>query len=44
MPNSCAHAEYIVTGDKHLLRLEKHQMTKIVTVKEMLELVNYPPL
>ncbi|MCX6655719.1 MAG: putative toxin-antitoxin system toxin component, PIN family [Candidatus Bathyarchaeota archaeon] len=37
-------ADYIVTGDKHLLRLEKHQMTKIVTVKEMLELVNYPPL
>jgi hypothetical protein len=37
-------AEVIVTGDKHLLRLEKHQMTKIVTVKEMLELVNYPPL
>jgi putative PIN family toxin of toxin-antitoxin system len=37
-------ADYIVTGDKHLLRLEKHQVTKIVTVKEMLELVNYPPL
>lgn len=37
-------ADYIVTGDKHLLRLEKYQMTKIVTVKEMLELVNYPPL
>jgi len=32
-------AEYIVTGDKHLLALKKFREIKIITVSEMLELI-----
>lgn len=32
-------AEYIVTGDKHLLALKKFREIKIITVSEMLELL-----
>lgn len=30
-------ADYIVTGDRHLLRLGEHDKTKIVSVREMLK-------
>lgn len=32
-------ADYIVTGDRHLLRLGEHNKTKIVSVREMLTLL-----
>jgi len=32
-------ADYIVTGDKHLLALKQFKKTKIVTVNQMLERV-----
>ena len=32
-------AEFIVTGDRHLLALEKFKKTKIVTVNQMLEIL-----
>jgi putative PIN family toxin of toxin-antitoxin system len=32
-------AEFIVTGDKHLLELDKFKKTKIVTVHQMLEIL-----
>jgi putative PIN family toxin of toxin-antitoxin system len=32
-------ARYIITGDKHLLKLKKFRGIEIVTVKEMLELL-----
>ena len=31
-------ADYLVTGDKHLLLLREYHKTKIVTVKQMLAL------
>ncbi len=33
-------ADYIVTGDKHLLALEKFKRTKIITVNKMLEIIS----
>ena len=33
-------ADYIVTGDKHLLAVRKFKKTQIVNVTEMLEIVN----
>jgi len=30
-------ADYIITGDKHLLKLKKYKNTKIITAKEFLE-------
>jgi putative PIN family toxin of toxin-antitoxin system len=32
-------ADYIVTGDKHLLLLREYHKTKIITVKQMLALI-----
>jgi putative PIN family toxin of toxin-antitoxin system len=32
-------AEFIVTGDRHLLELDKFKKTKIVTVNQMLEIL-----
>ena len=32
-------ADYLVTGDKHLLSLREYQKTKIITVKQMLALL-----
>ena len=32
-------ADYLVTGDKHLLLLREHHKTKILTVKQMLALI-----
>jgi len=32
-----ARAHYIVTGDKHLLKLGRYEKTKIVTAKEFLD-------
>ncbi len=32
-------ADYIVTGDRHLLFLREYHKTKIVTVKQMLALI-----
>ena len=34
-----SHADFIVTGDKHLLILKKFKKTKILTVNEMLEIL-----
>ena len=36
-----AGAEYLVSGDKHLLSLKKFQKTKILKPKEFLENINY---
>ena len=33
-------ADYIVTGDKHLLSLEKFKQTKIVNIPQMLEILS----
>lgn len=33
-------ADYIVSGDSHLLGLEQHGFTKIVTVKEFLDILD----
>ena len=33
-------ADYIVTGDKHLLSLEKFKRTKIVNIPQMLEILS----
>lgn len=32
-------AEYIISGDKHLLRLREHRGIRIVSVREMLEIL-----
>ncbi|MFQ5888074.1 MAG: putative toxin-antitoxin system toxin component, PIN family [Candidatus Hydrothermarchaeales archaeon] len=32
-------ADYIVSGDKHLLKLKNHETTKIVTASEMLKIL-----
>ena len=32
-------ADYIVTGDKHLLLLSEYHKTKIITVKQMLAII-----
>ncbi|MFH1055644.1 MAG: putative toxin-antitoxin system toxin component, PIN family [Candidatus Altiarchaeota archaeon] len=37
---NAANADYIVSGDKHLLRLKEHQQTKILTAREFLKLLD----
>ncbi len=37
-------ADYIITGDKHLLTLRKFKGIKIVTVNEMLEILRSEPV
>ena len=34
-------ADYIVSGDRHLLKLREFRRIKIVTVKQMLEMIRY---
>jgi uncharacterized protein len=36
-------AEYIVSGDKHLLKLGEHKGIKIITVNEMLDILRRSP-
>lgn len=37
-----AKAPYIVSGDKHLLKLGQYKNISIVTVREFLKIINYP--
>jgi len=37
---ACSNADYIVSGDRHLLDLKEYKSIKIVTPRNMLEILN----
>ena len=39
-----AKAQYIVSGDKHLLNLGQYKSISVVNVREFLKIINYSPL